>query len=146
MYCRNCGTKIIENNNFCSNCGAPIKSVINENNIQHETNQIDKRNNEAKILCILSLIFTYSPWVITSLLSQVSTILANIIGGLSPLIGLVLMVIARTKYPESKLAKAVMYIYITSIVASLIFFIILYTVLYFTCSDMGTMGIVIRNL
>lgn len=115
MFCINCGTKIEENDSFCINCGKPVtKGNIQEEHLKTSEEQIEE-NNKANILCILSLLFTYGLNIPLFLYGSSDSILSDF-SGLSTLIGLILMSIARVKYPNNKFAKIIMWIYIISIV------------------------------
>lgn len=100
----------------------------------------DKRT--CNIVCVTSLVLLLVPIVfgiggsvISSLLSTGNNVLSNLSGslsmvlGASPITGLILMIIARVKFPQSKFAKVVMWIYIVIailvVIATTIFIIIM---------------------
>lgn len=85
--------------------------------------KVDERN--ANMLSLFSLIFGFGADTLIALiglfLPKVKELLTNlgIVGGL-PLVGLVLMIVARVKYPQNKFAKIVMWIYIVSAILTII--------------------------
>ena len=61
MYCGKCGTKIINNDNFCRNCGAKVDNATDDNNIKNNNTVIDENNytiaqKESSISIIFRLI------------------------------------------------------------------------------------------
>lgn len=79
IFCRNCGTKIIDNNRFCTNCGTKLDNIecVNE-----------KENNGLKVVSIvLGIIGIVGS--ITVVLSPLCLILS--------LVGLILGIIATKK-------------------------------------------------
>lgn len=165
MFCRNCGEKLEDGDRFCIKCGTPIVQqheigniIQEENNSNNQLNQLnaavvnnkvidnnmseeDKKN--ANMLCIISLILTYGSGIfpIFSVLENPdSNNIFSILCSMGPLIGLVLMIIARIKYPNSKFAKVVMWIYIINIIIMMIGLLLLIITCYAaiqSCSGMG---------
>lgn len=151
----NCGQKLNENAKFCINCGQQIDIDNSNNNINYQntqskqdtvtTNNINnvENTNECNLLCVLSLVLGYGSNVIMTLLYLLlpneSKYIQSIFS-LCPIAGLTLMIIARVKYPQSKFAKVVMWIYIVSIGLVVIGFIVLVAACFITCSTMDTSG------
>ena len=142
MYCTNCGNELKNDRNFCSNCGSKIENnnVNNQNNvtIKNEKSEDDKYAN---ILCIISIILTFGASFVLGILSYNARNLESAfdyIGGLCPLIGLVLMIVARVKYPNNKFAKILMWIYIVLIILGIVAFILLTIACYIMCGNLST--------
>ena len=151
MFCTNCGTQIEKDDRFCINCGKPVTTSITSNIIEEghskmEVKQIKKEEDDKKanILCILSLLFTYglNIFPILSYRNNYNTGSRFLSGfsGLFPLIGLVLMIIARVKYPNNKFAKVVMWIYIISLLGMVLLFIVVMIACYSIISSCRGMG------
>lgn len=151
MFCSHCGTKIESGNSFCTNCGAKIdgnnntpnndnvNNVANTTTIQQET----KDYSQARIMCIASVVLTYFSSVILAVVSQVLPILEKLLtslAGLCPIAGVILLIIVRVKYPEYKPGKVIMWVYIISLIVSIIAFILLAAFCYMICSSIDTSG------
>ncbi len=114
MYCSKCGNKINEGNNFCTKCGFQTNQIIKAEN----NNQLDNQNKETKeatILSIASILLINSSEFFLPLLYYQDPLLNIIIDSLRiffPIVGLFLIVIAIIKYPQNKLVKAIVWIYI----------------------------------
>jgi len=96
MNCRECGKEIALDSNFCTYCGASVKKEnISEKNISMQ--KLDDNNDENKAipLCIGSLVLIF-----------------GVLGGIGIITGIVLMIVARIKYPKSIFAKVLMWLYI----------------------------------
>ena len=146
MYCIKCGKQLNENERFCSSCGA-ANVMVEQNNIQQTNNvQVKSTQDNANLLCILSLAFTYIVPAIIVCIAELTIPEINALSGLSPLAGLVLMIVARVKYPKSVFAKVVMWIYIANIILAIIGFILLVAFCYVmcgSCDELGTMGMIL---
>ena len=123
MYCAKCGTLLVSGNRFCTNCGSPIPQLgtsVPSGEYVSVVSQSDENNKKANILCIVSLVLYFlGPIVFNIILSAINFILEDIsffallIPSISPrLIAFILMIVARIKYPDSKFAKALMWIYV----------------------------------
>ncbi len=153
MYCINCGNKLKETDRFCPECGTenttspnivPISEgtnnttnsnvvTISDNfqSTQQNTNNnemSDKDKNNADLLCFLSLICTFGGGIITALIPPLAAV-----SGLIPLAGLVLMIVARVKYPQSKFAKVLMWLYIVLYILAIVGVFIFVVLLYLAC-------------
>ena len=144
MYCVKCGKQLNENEKFCPNCGE-VNRLLEDNNQQNNVVQ-PKENDGATLLCILSLIFMYfAPGVIVAVVENLFPSI-EFLGGLSPLAALVLMIVARVKYPKSTFAKVLMWIYIIQIILAIIGFILLVAFCYVmcgSCEELGSMGMIL---
>jgi len=133
LFCTNCGTKLIQNNE---------NGKINSNVV--ENNKFDSDNKEGTKLGIISLVLYFAGSLAVSLLSIVFPesirYYFSSLGGLCPLAGIVVMIVGRVKYPNNKLLKIVMWIIIGNIIFSLIAFIIFFIWCYVTCTTMDTSG------
>ena len=157
--CINCNSINLDEASFCVNCGIGIKDsnftyventeqIVNNNNVNIQNlkpNQVpmsDKDRKNANLLCIISLICGFGPSIITALfkLLGIPDVLSNIFmysDGFLTLAGIVLMIIDRVNYPQSKFAKVVMWIYIVLLilfVIGIILLIIFIGLLAYSCS------------
>ena len=146
MYCTSCGSKINEEDSFCTNCGAKkqdVETPKEENKVVPKQEVVEEDEKNANLLCILSLVFKYAGPVISGVLSVLFAPLGEVFSGLAPLSGLtgiVLMIVARIKYPSNKFAKVLMWIYIIETILSIVLFIILIAACIMTCNSMDTSG------
>ena len=153
MYCPNCGEKMEEKDNFCIKCGTPKNNTIGVesnipntqisstsiNNGQQKPIKVDniseEDNRKANLICTISLILTYGYSLFSKLISYGNSNISEIFdsfAGLAPLIGLVLMIYARVKYPNNKFAKVLMWIYIINVIIAIVGMIIIVA----TCTSM----------
>ncbi len=145
MYCSNCGKEIKEDEKFCQNCG---KEIVRDENVKEEVvleaERVDEVNNnveadqnlekqkeefdnsQANLLCTISVILTYGVGIICCIPGL--SILAEITPFCS-LAGLVLMIVARVKYPKNIFAKVLMWLYI----ATVIIYIVLMVAIIIAC-------------
>lgn len=155
MFCTNCGNKLLPNAKFCTKCGKQV--IVNQSvdsysqNIQENDYQfvdipqesIEEINEKKKVknLCIWSLLFGFLfPRCMFLVPDSTPGEIISTISGLCSLAGLVLMVVARIKYPNSKFAKVVMWIYILSFILYVIFMIFIIVLCYETLRSCGNMG------
>lgn len=142
MYCEKCGEKIKEGNSFCTNCGTP-KKVITKVEVKEEkkvevtptvvvvNNAVDEDNKKANLLCTISvLLYFVGPlaiFIIALFSSLISRSLGSIISALSGatrIAAIVLMIVARVKYPNNTFAKVLMWIYIGLAILAAIFVVL----------------------
>ena len=142
MYCEKCGEKIKEGNFFCTNCGTP-KKIINKVEVKEENkvevaptvvvvnNAVDEDNKKANLLCTISvLLYFVGPlaiFIIALFSSLISRSLGSIISALSGatrIAAIVLMIVARVKYPNNTFAKVLMWIYIGLAILAAIFVVL----------------------
>jgi len=143
MYCEKCGEKIKEGNNFCTNCGTP-KKVINKVEVKEEQkvvggptvivveNKVDEENKKANILCTISLLCYFIGPILLFLISLCLSFISKSLGSVFNILisapriaAIVLMIVARVKYPKNTFAKVLMWIYIGIIIAGFILGVIL---------------------
>ncbi len=158
MNCKNCGAPINDGEKFCGNCGIAVeepqvaqeaKVVETTPVVQEQTqvqtqqpvqnNTVDDPNGNANKLCIISLILCFGSSLISGVLTLLIPPLAKFFGmlaGLGPLAGVVLMIIARVKYPQNKFAKILMWVYIILIIIGIIGTILLVILCYTACNDL----------
>ena len=145
MKCEKCGNDLVPGEKFCRNCGT-------ENNIETSTEVVtpevvnaanqDQRTQEANRLCIISLILYFGSSIIAGILTFLSggnEAISNMfsgIAGLGPLAGIVLMIVARVKYPESRFAKTLMWIYIALTILGIILIAIVIVFFFAMCSQL----------
>ena len=118
-YCTNCGTKLRYGINFCTKCGYKINQSIVINKINPEDN-----NNISLSLCSLSAICLVMPSIILGIFSNSNSVIGNT-SIIFPLIGLILMIIARVKYPTYTFGKVLMWIYISIVFLVFTFLLII---------------------
>ncbi len=56
MYCRNCGTKLRENANFCTNCGEKVKKI-------QATNELKKKKTVKSVPEVQIIEVTEEPYI-----------------------------------------------------------------------------------
>jgi hypothetical protein len=156
MFCPNCGNKFEENDMFCTSCGMRKGTHVpalneGENNQSINTPPVvnslteAKDNRNAGVLCIISLACFFGMPVISVLLNILlkEYYITYELSGLGTIAGIVLMIVARTKYPQNTFAKVVMYIYIVLFILSIIGIIYVAVLLLWACygcSHMGSIG------
>ena len=98
--CVNCGTKFNKNNN--------IRTLKLPDNVEEDN---DSKVNGDKIAFIAFLLFLIVPYVLTYifLFLDISSIFSDILYCLFFLLGIVVMIVGRVKYPANKSLKAVMW-------------------------------------
>lgn len=153
MYCKNCGKKIEDGKLECANCGTKVedKEKINEgeivNNVSPSVNDNSIKSVEdeknANLLCVISLILYFGSSALTGLLYYVSAFSGMSVASITsicPLAGIVLMIIARVKYPKNKFAKILMWIYIILTILTIVSVVILFAACIYACSNFDTSG------
>ncbi len=136
MQCNKCGKEGIENNKFCDNCGTEItntdkvsktQEIYNKDrntNIDNKTSKQKELNEKkANILCILSLLLTYSGVLINKVVELFPhsklinfLYLSSYFTYGTPLLGIIIMANVRIKYPENNLSKLFMWLIMISII------------------------------
>lgn len=131
MKCSKCGAEIVEGDIFCTGCGMPLGKTNNAAIYQDPTSRIDEKK-KANNLCILSLLLYFaSPIVLTmldiffSIIIKEATVVFSLLILMARIAGIVIMVVARIKYPNSTFAKVLMWIYIGLFIAGFLFFLII---------------------
>lgn len=139
MYCSNCGKKLNDDEKFCSNCGnnRDVKNEVknNSNNVENTSNNqsyIDKSDGNS--LALLSLVFGFGTELVVLFISRLFPNAKELfnsygISGFCSLIGIVLMIVARVKYPHNRLAKIAMWVYIIK----LVLYLVLVVLFFATC-------------
>ena len=144
--CNVCGFSNNDESYFCESCGADIKDVSPVNNISIKREPIyantnvpaisEEDNKKANILCTISLICYFGGLGFSSLfltifdkaaagsIEEVIKSLSAFAGLIGHLAGIVLMIVARVKYPENKFSKVIMWLYIGLFIAGFILLII----------------------
>jgi hypothetical protein len=133
MKCEKCGTDLVQGEKFCRNCGA--ENVNNTTSTEEVTPEVvsgpnqEQRTQEANRLCIISLILYFGSSLIAGIINFVigDSGLSNAItslAALGPLAGIILMIVAKVKYPDNKFAKVLMWVYIGLTVGAIVLAII----------------------
>ena len=140
MYCINCGNKLSDTDRFCPECGTenttgtnitPVSNTQTNNQTVNNNNEMspeDKKN--ADMLCVISLICTFGGSLVTAVFPP-----AAAITGIMPLAGLILMIVARVKYPKSTFAKVLMWLYIVLYVMAVLAVILMVYALVIACTN-----------
>ncbi len=129
MKCEKCGNDINPNEKFCTNCGNPVP-VVEQPTPEVVTSPVPVDTNEqANRLCIISLILYFGSSLIAGIINFVigDSGLSNAItslAALGPLAGIILMIVAKVKYPDNKFAKVLMWVYIGLTVGAIVLAII----------------------
>lgn len=148
MYCKNCGEKVEDGKLECTKCGTKVEDkvemdkaeIVNNSSSSNNDNSIPSAEDEknANLLCVISLILYFGSSAISGLLYSISSVsgsyVANI-GGLCPLAGIVLMIIARVKYPKNRFAKVLMWIYIILTILAIVTVILIFAACIYACSS-----------
>lgn len=146
MYCRNCGTKIEDNESFCTNCGTPKTDINNEvpTKVEVKNDEMSPEDTKnANLLCILSLVLTFGSDAILGIIMVIFPPIGTILSSISPLCnlaGLVLMIVARVKYPKSKFAKVLMWVYIILFILGILAIVLIIAACMYACGTMDTSG------
>ena len=158
MICKKCNFNNEKDSVFCQNCGSKLEAETKEVQKveQVETKTVstniesdETRKKNATTLCVISLILMYGfPTIMGVIAAIVSSIGSNVMEYLYSILGtfesfsaiaaIVLMIVARVKYPESKFAKVLMIIYIIQVALSIIIgiiFLIACAALIASCSQ-----------
>ena len=138
--CPNCQTHNDNNSKFCVNCGQQL--VLNNDIVNNQSNSIN--NSEGNMWGIISLLLYFAGTTIVSLITfilpdEVKDSFSSLIG-MSPLAGIVIMIIGRVKYPKNKLLKIAMWLIIGSIFLSLVAFVLFVIWCYVTCANFDKSG------
>lgn len=139
--CPNCGANNKTDSNFCVSCGTKIE----QNDVETVNNQsVKSEASNAKMLGIISLVLYFAGTtilsIVTSFLSESFSVMFSSLTGLCPILGIIVMIIGRVKYPTNKFLKVVMWIIIGSIIFSLVATVIFMIWCYVACTTINTSG------
>ena len=120
--CNRCGMVNTVNAVYCSNCGGYLDSNMNMNSNMNNSIDIDKKRAE-KMATIALYMFYVAPLfalylgsaTYNSLLALVCKILI-----LGPIVGIIVMIVGRIKYPYNNSLRVVMWAIIVTIMVMLV--------------------------
>ena len=142
-YCENCGNKINQGDTFCTNCGHQLYPNNNQpyQNQKIYTVEDDKKANK---LGIISLCLYFGPAILSAIsflataasstFKYILTIFSGL-SGLSSLAAIVLMIIIRIKYPQNRLGKIIMWLYIILFILGIVLSIIIFVACIAFCGN-----------
>ena len=131
-YCRNCGTKL-ENENICPKCSVEVidKRVdVDNKKAEIEKLKTDERN------AIIVLVCLYAAQYISTFLSKYIEALSTLTPTLS-LASLVYLIYARVRYSKSKVIRVIFIIFITLTVLNYLLALILIISCLNACAAIG---------
>ena len=138
MKCSRCGQEIVPGDSFCTCCGLAIPNAQQPTPVPVQK-PIANDNQKANQLCIFSLLlYLAAPFVLGILGIFISAIFKNetidigtsLLGVIARIAAIVMVIVARVKYPTSKFAKVLLWIYIGLFIAGLLL-LILIAVIFF---------------
>lgn len=142
--CSKCGTSNKNDSAFCMNCGNKLDANANINeNVQNNPVQTQdivyaqKEEAEGNKFATAALILYFAGGLMASILSRyLPERIGNFLSGFSgfvPLVGIVIMIVGRIKYPNNKLLKITMWViislFILGVIIAILFFVFCYTVI-----------------
>ena len=151
MKCEKCGNELTLGENFCRKCGnqvnanlmpsnvAPVDVINPENTVYPDQAERDAAANK---LCTISLICYFGAGIIATILTFLTGgdegigRMFSSLASLGPLAGIVLMIIARVKYPENKFAKTLMWIYIILAIIGIVLVVVVIIFFVSMCSGL----------
>ncbi len=143
MKCSRCGEELIPGDKFCTNCGYSINEAVQANPIQTNTIQsttIQPQNayaydtKKANQLCIISLLLYFVAPLVIGIVGVLLDFLFKSealgtgfsgLGVVTRIAAFVIVIVARAKYPTSKFAKVLLWVYIGLLIASFVLIIVL---------------------
>jgi hypothetical protein len=146
--CPNCKNELDENNRFCTNCGTPLSDNTTTISLKEESSKDPSNGN---VLGIIALILHFGSPVLTKLFDPLIKILdytnsekvmitVGSLMGLAYLSSWIFMIVGRVKYPNNKLCKITMWIFIIFTILEVIGFILLMVFCYITCNNIDWAG------
>lgn len=149
--CSNCNAVNETDSLYCSNCGMKFSqkdTIVHEQNNGYQNlnnnNVVKNNNSEGNIFGIISLVLYFCGSTISvvfySFLPEILSSYLSTIGGVFPLVGIVVMIVGRVKYPENKLLKVAMWVIISTIILIILLFVIFAVWCYVTCSNVDLSG------
>lgn len=158
MKCEKCGELILDGDSFCTNCGTKVTNLPVPSTTQQPltyqqayiptpTPTPEEENAAANKLCIFSLLSYFAAPIvfllldiILSLVLQTSTFVFTAFSSVARVAGIVLMIIARVKYPKNTFAKVLMWLYIGLAILAVLLIIILIFIICFAIAGVA-MGV-----
>ena len=142
--CDACGTPVVDNvplnngyqmnqpMNYQNNMGGiPVGNNVNPYQMNQPMNmnlETPEDKKKADKLCLISLLLFFIPDIVgCTILRFIEDVNDGIsaVFALCPLAAIVLMIVARVKYPKNKFAKILMWVYIALIIAGILFLILI---------------------
>ncbi|MCR4581107.1 MAG: zinc-ribbon domain-containing protein [Bacilli bacterium] len=139
-YCPNCGNQLPQGASFCTKCGGKLGVYQQPQQAQISPEDDKKANN----LSLISLGLFFGPSALSILSAGISastsagsriTAISSALSGVCTLAAIVLMIVARVKYPKNKLAKIVMWIYIALFAIGIIGSVLLILACAYACRN-----------
>ncbi len=141
MYCRNCGTKNLESDHYCRNCG----NDLSKNELVNNNKEVSRKGGNTLAL-IAMICFFFLPvlsyqgikFIVQKNMDlEFILILLEWTMIISPMLSLVLIVIARIKYPQNGFSKLVLILMILTIIGFIIFLAMLIKSCMDGCASIG---------
>lgn len=138
MKCSRCGQELIPGDKFCTNCGYSIQEAVQTYSPQLTTippnSVLAYDTKKANQLCTISLLLYFvAPFalgilgILLDFLFKSEALATGFagLGSVARIAAFVMAIVARVKYPTSKFAKVLLWIYIGFIIASFLLIIAL---------------------
>lgn len=61
MFCKNCGTEILDDSAFCPKCGAKVNGSVNSSQVNNSNNQESSSNNNGPVILNYESGMDYNP-------------------------------------------------------------------------------------
>lgn len=140
MFCKNCGKKANDNDKFCTNCGAKLSNTNENKGNNNKKSLTNDENNIANILSISSFFIMIFGLPIICFIDAIIPQIKNITNSIKvflPEIALILLIYTRVKYPQNKLSKILLIIYIVFYIIVILSIVIFFIIIGIKCYGCG---------